>query len=323
MSTDPPIHADQYSEVLSPARFRQRLLLAGERLSVADNQLETMAFVEELFPVAAKVYHRAIGDYIERLERSGAGPDRVTQELAEARRILGLSLWPFSKQFLSPDRLGNDDRDEESPSDDEELERFRALARPWALAQLKSCTTYVLRLTVGDYSRGLRHGVLQADEQQRMRELSAIIEENESRIEAKKLVEACRQELTELAGIIGARVAMDPGTFRALSYVLECTGSDGLLEDLALGAVLLRGNRSPGAERLANPLQRLSVAEVGELLQLSREQVTGKVSKFRSNALDYTELDRSPYELDARHLWVTLSPPKQANDPASIEGKDK
>lgn len=314
MSSDSPIHTDQCEPQTSSAGFRERLLRAGEyALEPDESGIDGFKLIEQLFPIQSQVYRQAIGELTERLDENGSTADQTAWSMAEARRLLGLTLIPFIEEFFVSDPRSNHGGD---------LETFRALAQTWAAAQLKSCTAYIVSLAIQDYASHLNHGVIRRSEQDMMRELARLIDEHEQRPEAADLVARARRELRQLSAAVASRPVVDPANPRALSFLLTCT-KDGQLRDIALAALILRGNSSPGSEIATNPLQILDVADVASIVGMTRSSVTSNVSKIRSKATKWHQIHKTRYELDPRHLWIYVEPTECGRRETHGPRKDK
>lgn len=304
MSTDPPLPTDHHIEPPQYlSSFQQRLLQAGERSPEhLDGGIEFFKLVEQLYPIEATVFARAIGELMRRLEAAGATDEQVIAAKGQGRRLLGLTLVPFVERYLV------DHFDAETqPADSEAVEIVRDLARPWAMAQLKRCVTYVVGLAINDYASHLREGAVTEAEHARMQELTHLIDELGHRPEANAVVDRYRRELQLLSDTLAAEPPLDPLNARVLSYLLSCT-KEGQLRDIALAALVLRGNSSIGTEVTSNPMQVLDVADVATVLGSTRKSVTSNVSKLRNKATKWVQVDNAPYELDPRHLWVYVEP---------------
>lgn len=313
MPNDPPIHTDQRQPRIQTSGFKERLLQVGENSpDPGECGVGGFKLIEQLFPVQFQVFNRSIGELADRLTEAGSTTDQTTQSTLEARRLLGLTLIPFIDVYLT----GTATHDENN-----EFEAFRQLAAPWASSQLKSCVRYITGLAVHDYGRHITGGVVEKGEQERLRELAQVIDEHGHRPEAVELVERARREMRQLSATLASRPMADPINPRALSYLLTCT-TDGELRDIALAAVILKGNSSPGQEAVVNPLQILEVADVAAITGLNRNSVTSNVSKIRSKAAKGDRIDRTPYELDPRQLWVYVEPAEAGRKDPVVAGKE-
>jgi hypothetical protein len=278
-----------------------------------------MGFIRQLYPIETVVFERAINEFARRIDLLPTTTTDGAELVADAQRCLGLTLVPFARRFLASGGL---DRDGAGP-DDEATDRFRELARGWALAQLRSCCAATAALIVADYLDSLRAPLIERGEAAHLEELGRQIEHLERRPDAKPLVAKLREAYTQLANLIESRIAIDPVVARSLSYLLAST-SGGLLTDNAVAALIMKGNNSPGARAIRNPLQLLDVKDVAKVFETSERSITNMVSKFRRNAMEHPDVSHFAPAFDVTQLWIRIEPGESiGSDRAADPGRDR
>jgi hypothetical protein len=271
--------------------------------------------VEEIYPIESQIYARAIDRLLDLLEEQGASDDDVAQAGNEARLLLGVTLVPFIEAFTEAYL-----RAERPSADMVSMSAFRRLARPWALAELKHAVAYIVGLELQEYQRHSQQGGLDQHSLDTMAQLRRLIDEHGDRPEATPLVQRAAEEYQLYADRLAQHDQLNSLRPRTLSYLLSCT-SRGQLRELALAALILKGNTSPGAEAAANPLQLLDVPDVATVIDLDRSKVTSGVSKLRRRAAQNPRIDIPRHDLDPHQLWrhLHLNPSAVSPTPAQEE----